>query len=363
MAADTTSQFERGAPIRIGLLRLTDAAPLVIAAEKNFFAARDLDVRLLVEPSWANIADKLTFGHLDAAVLLPPLALAMALGLRGTRAPLVVPMGLSLNGNSITVSHAIAETIGEARGAMEVGARFAAWAKTQSLRPRLAVVHMHSTHNLLLRYWLAAVGVDPDKDVEICVVPPPETALALKSGEIDGFCAGAPWGSVATANGAGRTIVVSSQIWRDHPEKCLAVGAFAEREPRRLQRLLDAVLNAARFCDDPANAEEIARILSAPRYLNVDPEFVRASLPVAGGAARGDVDCSTFAARGANVPKRAHARWFLGQMARWGFIADEAANASVDAIYRPDLIADFADVSDAPDTVQFCDGATLSQRD
>jgi ABC-type nitrate/sulfonate/bicarbonate transport system substrate-binding protein len=177
--------------IRIGMLRLTDAAPLVVATEKGLFRDRELDVRIVVEPSWANIADKLSFGHLDAAVMLPPLALAMALGLRGTRVPVTVAMGISLNGNSVTVSHKIADAIGDdgSADAMDTGRCFRAWLTEQRARPRLAVVHIFSTHNFLLRYWLAAAGIDPDADVEICTLPPSDTEQALRAGEIDGFCA------------------------------------------------------------------------------------------------------------------------------------------------------------------------------
>ena len=355
------------APIRIGMLRLTDTAPLVVAAEKGFFAERELDVRVVVEPSWANIADKLSFGHLEAAVMLPPLALAMALGLRGLRARVTVPMALSANGNSVTVSRKIADAIGDdgPADAMEMGRRFVAWIRAQERRPRLAVVHSFSTHNLLLRYWLAAAGIDPDADVVICALPPPETAQALKAGEIDGFCAGAPWGAVAAANGAGRSIVVSSEIWRNHPEKCLAVGSFAEREPRRLARLLDALLESARYCDDPRNAAEIAALLSRPEYLNLDAAFIRASLPTIVGDVsrqRGAVDRSHFAAHGASIPRREHAAWFLSQMARWRYLTLPLdGEAAVDAIYRPEYVQTLvSERADAPEAEQFCDDAPFN---
>jgi two-component system, oxyanion-binding sensor len=344
--------------IRIGMLRLTDAAPLAVALEKGFFAARNLDVRISVEPSWANIADKLTFGHLDAAVMLPPLALAMALGLRGTPSPVIVPIGLSLNGNSLTVSPEIADAVGDGPDAMAIGYHFAEWLRTRSKKPRLAVVHVFSTHNLLLRYWLAAAGIDPDKDVEIAILPPAETAPALKAGEIDGFCTGAPWGSVAAAGGAGRTILVSSEIWRNHPEKCLAVGRLAERDPQALKRLLAALLEAASYCDEPRNAAEIAAILARPEYLNVDPGFIQASLPGMPADTRGAVDHSIFAAHAANTPFVAHAQWFLSQMTRWGYVSRTLDAAAVaQNIYRPDLLQTLTGTADIREQEHFCDGA------
>ena len=317
MSLDCTLQSDPHSVLRIGMLQLSDAAPLVTALEKNFFGARGLRVRLSVEPSWANIADKMTFGQMDAAIMLPPLALAMTLGLRGSATPVTVPMGISLNGNSVTVSHEIADAVdaGGPAGVVAAGRRFSAWLRTRGKRPRFAVVHIFSTHNLLLRYWLAASGIDPDKDVEIIILPPAETAQVLKALEIDGFCAGAPWGSVAVANGAGRTILVSSEIWRDHPEKCLAVGRFGEREPQVLASLLAALLEAAQYCDRPENALEIAEIQARPEYLNVDPALIRASLPSHNPTSPGDAVRSVFAAQAANVPFRAHALWFLSQMA------------------------------------------------
>ncbi|MGB8363848.1 MAG: CmpA/NrtA family ABC transporter substrate-binding protein [Rhizomicrobium sp.] len=361
ITTDNTSQPGTLPIVRVGMLRLSDAAPLVMALEKGFFAAKGVDVQVFVEPSWANIADKLTFGHLDAAIMLPPLALAMALGLRGMPSSVIVPMGLSLNGNSITVSHRIADAVdaGGKADAMETGRRFCTWLRRQTRKPRLAVVHTFSTHNLLLRYWLAATGIDPDRDVDITILPPSETADALKMRDIDGFCAGAPWGSVAVANGAGRTILVSSEIWRNHPEKCLAVGRIAEQRPQLLAPLLGALLESARYCDEPKNAAEIAAILGQPQYLNVDPVFVQASLPCAPQdtpVSDGDVDRSIFSAHAANIPFRSHAVWFLSQMTRWNYLPRTAdAAALAETVYRPELLQSLTGLSSAREPERFCD--------
>ena len=330
-------------PLTIGLLRLTDAAPVVIAFEKGYFAERALDVRLSVEPSWANIADKLTYGRLNAAVMLPPLAFAVSLGLRGVGVPLIVPMSLSLNGNAVTVSRAVYQSLAPERGAgaVEIGARLRRYIASRPKPFRFAVVHVHSTHNLLLRYWLAACRIDPDKDVELSVVPPAETAVALRQGQIDGFCAGAPWGEVAARAAVGRTIVTSSQIWRNHPEKCLAVSSeWAAAESAVLDRMIDALIAAARFCDMPENADEVARILGGNRYLGLAPAIIRESLPVnpvLGQECRGEVDRSIFFANAASFPWRSHAAWFLEEMARWGHLPGRVDRAAAAEIYRPDL--------------------------
>ncbi len=321
--------------IRMGFLRLTDSAPVILAQEKGYFAEEGLDVRLSVEPSWANIADKLAFGRLDAAVILPPLALAMAIGLRGKPVEITVPMGINLNGNTITFSREIADALGETSDALKAGQQFAAWLKDTGRKPRLAVVHVFSTHNLLLRYWLAASGIDADRDVEIEILPPPETADALRKGTIDGFCAGAPWGAVAEASGAGQTVVVSSQIWRDHPEKCLAVRDDAELPH---PALVAGILKGAAYCSDPANAAKAASILGRAEYLEVDPTLIAASLPKRAAAW---CDCPVFTPAVASFPFRHHAVWFLKQMQRWNYApADMDAVAVAERIYRPAVFPD-----------------------
>jgi NitT/TauT family transport system ATP-binding protein/nitrate/nitrite transport system substrate-binding protein len=335
--------------LRLGLLRLTDAAPLIVAKELGYFAEAGLEVVLSVEPSWANVADKLAYGLLDGAVLLPPLALAIGLGLRGAHPePLIVPSSISLNGNTVTLAEGWAEgvldeTAGLDRPA-ETARRFAELLRRRrGGKPVLAVVHTFSTHNLLLRYWLAAAGLDPDRDVELVVVPPAETASALRVGTIDGFCAGAPWGEVAARAGLGRAVATSHGIWNHGSEKVFAVRqALAESHPECLGAVLRALLRAACFCDAAENAPEIAAILAREEYLGLDPDIIRASLPGAAAAwppgTPRNADVSLFFANAASFPWRSHALWFVRQMARWGYV-ETAAERAATAIYRPDLWA------------------------
>ena len=321
-------------PIRIGLLRLADSAPVLVAADRGLFEDCGVAVQISVEPSWANIADKLTYGLLDAAVMLPPLALACTLGLRGVRAPLLVPMGISQGGNSVVLSTSAAAAVGGGTSAMTTGQRFAAWARAQPEPPRLAVVHVFSTHNLLLRYWLAACGADPDRDVRIVGVPPELVVAAMAEGAVAGFCAGAPWGGVAEADGAGRVALGSSEIWASHPEKCLAVRAvWAADSPMLLQGLLRALLRAGRICDDPGQAEAVADLLG-PEFLGLSRAACRAALP--GGGAR---ELLRFHAPAVWFPWRGHAIWFLGQMRRWGWLDGGAEQVGLAAeSYRPELL-------------------------
>ena len=208
--------------VRLGLLRLTDSAPAVLADAQGLFTAEGIDVSLHVEPSWANIADKLYWGKLDAAIMLPPLAVAMAAGLRGPPCRLIVPMGISQGGNTVAVSRAVADAM---PASLPAAAGLRTWLRDQRCPPRFAVVHVFSTHNLLLLHWLASAGIDPDRDLEIVVIPPEQVVEELTAGHIAGFCAGAPWGDWAEATGAGRILFGSSAIRPRHAEKCLALAA------------------------------------------------------------------------------------------------------------------------------------------
>src|SRR4051794_36338837 len=164
------------------MVRLTDAAPLVYAFSHGLFAAEGVHVRLEVEPSWANIADKLAWGALDGAVMLPPLAIAMALGLREPATDLLIPTGISRNGNAVTLAAPLADAVladGPAPPSV-IAAR---------LRPflplRLACVHAFSTHDLLLRLFLESGGINPVQEVTFSVIPPQDMAGAMAAGRVD----------------------------------------------------------------------------------------------------------------------------------------------------------------------------------
>ncbi len=322
-------------PLRLGMVRLTDAAPIVWAQERGLFAAEGLDVTIAVEPSWANVADKLAWGLLEGAVMLPPLAIAMALGLRGPPTPLLVPLGISLNGNAITLSNALADPILAAGPGDAVEASRRLLRLLDGTRRRLAVVHAFSTHDLLLRLFLERGGIDPLYDVEIVVVPPADMVAALAAGQIDGFCAGAPWGAVAAQAGVGRSVAVTSGVWPNHPEKCLAVHAgWAAAHPAAMRALIRSVLQAGAECDDAGATAAVSALLARPEWVGVAAPLIAASLP--GGGQGMDVDRSVFSAHHAGVPFAEHARWFVGQMARWRTLP-EGAEAIAVAMYRPDL--------------------------
>ncbi|GAA0573172.1 CmpA/NrtA family ABC transporter substrate-binding protein [Rhizomicrobium electricum] len=333
--------------MRIGVLRLTDSAPAIIAQEFGFFAEEDVPAVLSVEPSWGNIADKLAHGFLDAAVILPPLAFALTQGLRGAPCHLIVPQAVNLGGNAITLSREVVDALAPvstsgSAAVLEWSRHFAAWVHARQDGPvRLAVVHQFSTHNLLLRYWLVAGGMDPDRDVAFTYIPPSRMVEALARGMIDGFCAGAPWGDIAAAETRAVNIVSSHGIWRNGPEKVFAVRQdFADKNAELLQAALRALLRAGQYCDDPDHAAAVAAILARPEYLAVSPQRVLTALPGAGPGERyWQQPGLRFFAHAATMPWLSHAEWYLRQMQRWGMLPAQIPVEDVAAaVYRPDLL-------------------------
>jgi NitT/TauT family transport system ATP-binding protein/nitrate/nitrite transport system substrate-binding protein len=196
-------------------------------------------------------------------------------------------------------------------------------------------VHGYSSHNLLLRYWLATAGLQAGRDVRLSVVPPARAVEALKSGQIAGFCAGAPWGEIAARTGAGETIATSDDIWKGAPEKAFAVRArWAEENPESLKGAVRALARAGQFCDAPENASYTGALLSRHRYLDVDSHAVLSSLP---GGAVASRNLSRFWRHAATFPWTSHGLWFLDQMARWDLVGELDASALVARVYRPDI--------------------------
>ncbi|HQT47720.1 MAG TPA: CmpA/NrtA family ABC transporter substrate-binding protein [Acidocella sp.] len=321
--------------IRLGLLRLCDAAPVILAAHEEMFATQGVRVALSVEPSWANIADKLSYGLLDGAVMLPPLAMACAAGLRGRRTELIVPMNLSANGNAVTLASPLRDTF-ERAGVAGVVARN---------RLRLAVVHGFSTHDLLLRYWLAAAGVDPDVDVEMTVVPPAEMVSSLAAGAIDGFCAGAPWGQVAVHAGLGFVAVHSRDIWRDHPEKCLTLrDDLVARDPAGVSALLRTLRTAGDLCAAADKRRALAVLLGEQQYLHLPEELIAGAL----NPAMGGPDFTQ------QYPDATRAAWFAEQMLRW-HKAPPGSLEEATRLYRADLFLAAGGTAPAALPEHFCD--------
>lgn len=342
--------------IVLGFIPLTDCAPLVVALEKGFFAQQGLRVKLSREPSWANIRDKVCFGLLDGAHMLAGMPLAATWGAEAFRVPMVTGLSMSLNGNAITVSNRLyqrlLETEGNAQAPMSaLGLKQIVNADAAAGLPplRLAMVFPSSSHNYLLRYWLASAGIDPDRDIRLTVVPPPLMADCLRNGEIDGYCVGEPWNARAVEDGIGRVLITSGEIWNNHPEKVFGVTReWAERHPSTHQAILRALLQAARWLDEPDNRPEAVTLLARPEYVDAPVSSLSAGLlgQFAYGAhqpPKALPDFHVFHRYAANFPWASHAEWLLLQMLRWGQLRGLAdIKAAAASVYQPALCREAA---------------------
>lgn len=338
--------------IAAGFMPLLDSALLVAAEAKGFASAEGVELVLLRETSWANIRDRMAVGHVQVAHMLGPMPIACNLGLTPLAAPMVVPMALGLGGNAVTVSRVLwdrMEAEGAGPGLDPVAAGDALRAVVTQRRAtgaeplRFAIVHPHSGHNYELRYWLAACGIAPDRDVVTVVLPPSFMPDALAAGTIDGFCAGEPWNSAAASRGIGRIATVKAAIWRQSPEKVLGVdAAWAEREPEALDALLRALHRAAQWCGMPENRAELATLLAGPTHLGCPEDWLKPGLTgdllLGGGHQTMVPDFFVPHAHAATFPWRSHALWFYSQMVRWDQTAHTPQAVDIaQATYRPDL--------------------------
>jgi ABC-type nitrate/sulfonate/bicarbonate transport system substrate-binding protein len=300
--------------VRLGIVRLVDSAPAVLAEADRLFAANGLDVELAIEPSWANIADKLAWDALDAAIMPAPLALSMMLGLRGPNRDLYVPTGINRGGNSIAVRSDIPLDDSDPAAAAR---DLATWLRRQPVLPRFAVVSVFSSHNLLLRAWLSGAGIDPDRDLALVVVPPERVADELAAGRIAGFCAGAPWGERSEQRGIGRIVLGSSAIRPDHLEKVLAISPGLWNGNRNATTAITRALDVARtVCAAPAEADRVAWLLAS--RLDLPEAAARRALP--GGAGPEIVRFN------GNPTGWDDLAWMLSEFRRWGWKAPTATS-------------------------------------
>jgi ABC-type nitrate/sulfonate/bicarbonate transport system substrate-binding protein len=339
--------------MRIGFIPLVDAAALIIAVDKGFAAEEGLAIELMREVSWSNVRDKLNIGLFDAAHLLAPLAIASTLGIGHVKVPLLAPFMLGLNGNAITVCPALYDALAVAAkgglddpkvSALALG-RVVAERRRRGDEPlTFGMTFPFSTHNYQIRFWMAAGGVDPDEDVRLVVLPPPYMVDSLASHQVDGFCVGAPWNSVAVKLGIGRIIHFGCDIAARAPEKVLAVrAAWATNRAGVLERLLRALHRAADFINDSAREDEVVALLAAPNRVDVAPEIIRGTLSgrmqmALDGSSRVSADYILIGRDGAARPEPVHAAWLYAQMVRWKQAAlSPDLLAAAKACFRPDL--------------------------
>jgi NitT/TauT family transport system ATP-binding protein len=337
----------------VGFIPLLDCASLVVAAERGFAAREGLEIELVRETSWANIRDRVIVGHFHAAHMLAPMTLASTLGVGHLKARLIAPLSLGLGGNAITVSLALWEQM-VAHGARagdfslsqpEALKRVIVAREKAHLEPlTLGMVYPFSCHNYELRYWLAAAGIDPDRDVRLAVIPPPYLADALRAGQVDGFCVGEPWNSVAVDAGIGAIVTPTTRLWPLSPEKVLGCRLeWAQQHPEELAKLLRAIYRAAAWIERPENHGEVAELLAQPRYVDAPAGLLHRALVGRLALQPGSmpVMLEQFyvpSRHAAGFPWVSHALWMYAQMIRWRQVEFSSEDlAAVRATYRPDL--------------------------
>lgn len=310
--------------VPVGYIPLVDAAPLIIARELGFDEEEGLQLDLYRAPSWSALRDYLALGHVEAAHLLAPLPIATALGLGGSAQPLEVLSVLSLNGNVIGLSPAVADQLRRSGHGFGFDDATAAGQALLGLdQPlRVGIPFPFSMHAELLFYWLDAIGLPQDRRPSIHTVPPPLMAEAMAKGEIDAFCVGEPWGTMSVENGVGELLLPGQAIWQSAPEKVLATRhGWADRHPDIAGRLIRSLWRAGRWLGQAQNMTTCAEILSRPEHLGVSPDLIDRALSgrlviSARGEERQVPRFVDFFEGAATFPWQSQAAWIGVQLAR-----------------------------------------------
>ena len=361
--------------LKFGFIKLTDMAPLAIAYEKGYFEEEGLFVTLEPQANWKVLLDRVITGELDGAHMLAGQPLAATIGF-GTKAHIVTPFSMDLNGNGITVSNEVWEMM-KPHIPMGDDGKPVHPIKADALKPvvdafkadgksfNMGMVFPVSTHNYELRYWLAAGGIHPGfysgtdisgqikADALLSVTPPPQMPSTLEAGTIDGYCVGEPWNQQAVFKGIGVPVITDYEIWKNNPEKVFGLTkAFTEENPNTTLALTKALIRAAKWLDenDNANRVEAVEILSRPEYVGADAEVIANSMTGTFEYEKGDKrdvpDFNVFYRYHATYPFYSDAIWYLTQMRRWGQIADHKDDAWYEevakSVYRPDIYLEAA---------------------
>jgi len=311
--------------IKLGFIPLTDCAPLVIAKEMGFFAKYGVDVQLSKEASWAVVRDKILNGELDGAHCLFSMPFSVYTGIGGkSGSEMKIAMILSNNGQAITLSKDFCGLVGF-RDLKKVAAA------VKSVRAHkevtFAMTFPGGTHDIWLRNWLAACGVN-SKSVGIITIPPPQMVANMKVDNMEGFCVGEPWNGVAATQGIGFTQISSQDIWKNHPEKALVVNkAFSETDKEDLKNVMKALIEACRWLDVMGNRKKAALLLSKPNYVNAPVQVIEARLMGSTdigcdlGVQKYKDDYMLFYNNGiVNTPKISYGIWFMAQYMRFGML-------------------------------------------
>ena len=356
--------------LKFGFIKLTDMAPLAVAFEKGFFEDEGLYVQLEAQANWKVVMDRVVSGELDGSHMLAPAPLGASIGF-GTQADIVTAFSMGFNGNAITVSNDVWKLM-KPNVQMD-GGKPAHPIKADALKPvvekfksegkpfSMAMTFPIGSHNLKLRYWLAAGGIKPgfyappqdtsgqlDADALLSVTPPPQMPATLESGTIHGYCVGEPWNQQAVFKGIGVPVITDDELWKDTPEKVFGVTkAWADKNPNTHLAVVKALIRASIWLDDEnnKNRKEAIEMLSQKQYVGADYDVLANSMNGTYEYEKGDTrilpDFNTFFRNGASYPSYGSAVWYLTQLRRWGMISEFKPDnwylETAKKVYRPDI--------------------------
>ena len=308
--------------VKVGFIPLTDCASVVVAALKGFGEKYGIKIVPSKEASWAAVRDKLVNGELHAAHVLYGLIYGVQLGIGGPKKDMAVLATLNQNGQAITLSNQLME-----KGAKD-GLSLAKLIKAEPREYTFAQTFPTGTHAMWLYYWLAAHGVNPFTEVKTIVVPPPQMVANMRVGNMDGYCVGEPWGARAIFDKIGFTAVTTQEIWAGHPEKVLGcTDDFVKQYPNTARALVAAIIDAARYIDDPKNRPEVAKIISDKSYVNAPEDVIEqrflGNYDNGIGKKWKDAHLMKFFDGGkVSFPYLSDGMWFLTQHKRWGLLKE-----------------------------------------
>ena len=371
---------------KLGFIALTDAAPLFVADEKGFFAKHGMtDVEVLKQSSWGTTRDNLVLGSqrngIDGAHILTPMPYLMAAGAitpNNQPVPMSILARLNLNGQCISVGRDYADLevqldtreFGQALAEKRAGGDEASAAMT----------FPGGTHDMWIRYWMAAGGIDPNRDVSTITIPPAQMVANMRVGSMDTFCVCEPWNHQLINQGIGYTANTTGELWNDHPEKAFAMRSdYVEANPNATQALLMAIMEAQIWCEDPANHDEMAQICSRRRWIHAPYadliDRIQGNFDYGTGrVVENHPQMMRYWDKHASYPYKSHDLWFLTENKRWGYLPqDYDSLALIEQVNREDLWREAADrlgvaSADIPDSTSrgietFFDGKVFDPED
>jgi nitrate/nitrite transport system substrate-binding protein len=346
----------------LGFIALSDAGPLFVAKDKGFFAKHGMpDVEVAKQASWGTTRDNLVLGSegngIDGAHILTPMPYLISAG-KVTQNNVPTPMYLLARLNLDAQCISIAKEYADLKIGTDSSPLKAVFEqkKAAGKSAKVAMTFPGGTHDLWIRYWLAAGGIDPDKDVETIVVPPPQMVANMKVGTMDCFCVGEPWNLQLINQKIGYTAVNTGEIWNKHPEKSLGMrAAWVDKYPKAAKAILMAVMEAQQWADKAENKKELATIMGKRQWMNcpVDDVYDRSAgkfdYGIPGKVVENSPHIMKYWRDHASYPFQSHDLWFLTEDIRWGkYEAGFDTKALIAKVNREDLWKDAAKTLGVP---------------